>query len=147
MTRICVVITLVFWWATYLYGDPGEDAKRVELFHSRLQTIGIGNNTSIRVLLRDGETLRGMIDYLGATEVGIRDEFDHLRPVPLAGIVDFAARNETTGVRTASANRWRRATRLLWRRINGSGFDGLVPPGEVARFAIIEMIHGRGAIV
>jgi len=128
MTRFCALLVLLFCYAGYLYGDPVEDAKRVERFHDRLQTIGVGSSTSISVFLRDGEALKGTIDYLNATEVGIRDEFGHLRPVPLKGIVEFTAHNQDTHVKTASTNRWYRAARLFWRRMNGTGFDGLMSP-------------------
>lgn len=137
MTRICALLILIFCCVANLYGDPLEDAKRVERFHNRLQTIGTGSATSIWVFLRDGEALRGNIDYLNATEVGIRDEFGHLRPVPLKGIVDFTAQNRSTHVKTASTNRWRRAARLMWRHVYGPGFDGLASPLDATRFAII----------
>lgn len=130
MTRICSLIVLVLCSATFLYGDPVNDARRVELFHHRLETIGVGKMTSISMFLRDGETLKGHIDYLNATEIGIRDDFGHLRPVPLKGIVEFTAHNRSTRVKTASTNRWRRAARLVWRRVSGMGFDSLATPDD-----------------
>jgi len=123
MTRVLALVALVFCFATYLYGDPTQDeAKRVQLYHHRLETVGTGNATSLWVLLRDGETVKGTIDYLNPTEVGIRDAFGHLRPVPLRGIVQFTARNRRTGTRAASTNVLRRATRLLWYHMTGAAF-------------------------
>ena len=130
MTRFCALLVLVFCCASALYGDPIEDAKRAERFHDRLQTIGTGSATSISAFLRDGESLKGTIDYLNESEVGIRDEFGHLRPVPLKGIVDFTAHNQNTRVKTASTNRWRRAARVMWRHVYGPGFDGFMPPDD-----------------
>ena len=134
MTRLLAAILLFCCCSVVkLYADPAAgEARRVQLYHDRLQTIGTGNVTAISVFLRDGEALKGTIDYLNPTEVGIRDEFGHLRPVPLKGIVEFTARNRKTGVKTASTNRWRRATRLLWRRVNGVGFDAFSSSFELA---------------
>jgi len=132
MTRICVLFTLVCCFATHLYGDPVDDARRVERFHARMEAVGTGNATCIWVLLRDGETVKGDIDYLNASEVGIRDEFGHLRPVPLKGIVQFTAHNQKTGARAASTNVWMRTARLLWHRMTGAGFDSLTSPPDAA---------------
>lgn len=130
MPRICALIALVFCCATYLYGDPADDARRIERFHNQLQTVGTGNATSIWVLLKDGESLKGTIDYLSPTEVGIRDQFGHLRPVPLKGIVEFTAQNQSTHVKAASTARWKHAARLFWRRLTRMGFDGLTQPHD-----------------
>jgi hypothetical protein len=132
MTRICALVALVFCLATYVYGDPTEEAKRVERFHRRLEIVGAGNTTSIFVLLYDGETVKGMIDYLNATEVGIRDPFGHMRPVPLKGIVQFTAHNQKSGAKAASTNVWMRTARLLWHRMTGAAFDALASPPDVA---------------
>lgn len=132
MTRICALVALVLCLATYVYGDPGEDARRVERFHHRLETVGTGGTTSIFVLLCDGETVKGLIEYLNDSEIGIRDPFGHLRPVLLKGVVQFTARNRKTGARTASTNVWMRAARLLWHRMTGAGFDALTPPPRTA---------------
>jgi hypothetical protein len=123
MTRLLAMLVLVG-TAAVVFADPTEDALRAQRYHDRLQQVGSGPSTSIWVLLRDGESLKGTIEYLNATEVGIRDDFGHLRPVPLIGLVDFTARNQQTGVKAASTNRWRRAARLWWRRVNGANFDG-----------------------
>ena len=121
MTRICALLLCLF-SAGYLYAGPQEDAIRVARYHDRLQAVGVGGETSIRVLLRDGETLKGTIDYLHSNEVGIRDAFGDLRPVPLAGIVDFAAHNQVTGAKVASSNVLRRTAHLLLRHMSGTGF-------------------------
>ena len=147
MTRICALVALVFCLATYVYGDPNDDAKRVERFHQRLETVGTGSTTSIFVLLCDGETVKGTIEYLNANEVGIRDPFGHLRPVPLKGVVQFTAHNQKTGVKAASTNLWMRTARLLWHRMTGAGFEALSSPQEARRFVIIDEIQERGAIV
>jgi hypothetical protein len=107
-----------------LRADPNDDAKRVERYHDRLLTIGNGSATSIWVFLRDGETLKGNIDYLNATEVGVRDEFGHLRPVPLKGIMEFTAQNRSTRAKAASSSLWRRAALQIWLHMNGVSFAG-----------------------
>ena len=146
MTRICALVALVVCLATYVYGDPADDAKRVERFHQRLETVGAGSTTSIFVLLCDGETVKGTVEYLNDTEVGIRDPFGHMRPVLLKGVVQFTAHNQKTGVKAASTNVWMRTARLLWHRMTGAGFDALASQ-EARRFVIIDEIQQRGAIV
>jgi hypothetical protein len=123
-SRILTLCLLVL-CGIYAFADPGDEAQRIADYHERLQRIGIGPATSINVLLRDGETLKGIIDYLKESEIGIRDEFGHLRPVPLGGIREFDARNNTTKLRTASSNWWWRTAKLLWRHMNPTSFDGL----------------------
>ncbi len=146
MTRLCALVALVFCLATYVYGDPSDDAKRVERFHQRLENVGTGNTTSIFVLLCDGETVKGAIEYLNVSEVGIRDPFGHLRPVLLKGIVQFTARNQKTGAKAASTNVWMRTARMLWHRMTGAGFDALEAQ-QALRFVIIDSIQQGGAIV
>lgn len=141
MTRICAIVALVCCLATCVYGDPIDDARRVERFHQRLETVGTGSATFVFVLLCDGETWQGTIDYLNATEVGIRSELGHLRPVPLKGIVQFTARNRKTGVKAASTNIWMRTVRLLWHRMTGAAFDSLAAPQQASRFVIIDSIR------
>jgi hypothetical protein len=119
------LVALLCTCVTPLLAVPPDDTQRIAEYHARLERVGTGTDTSISVLLRDGESLKGTIDYLKDREVGIRDEFGHLRPVPLGGVREFEAHNNTTKVHTASSNRWWRTARLLWRRMNPSSFDGL----------------------
>ena len=122
ITRISA-LALVLCCASYLYAGPMEDARHMQQVHNRLLTVGVGKTTEIWVFLRDRETLKGTIDYLNDTEVGIRDSFGDLRPVPLMGVVEFTASNEKTGVKTESAGRFRRATHLWWLRVTGAYFS------------------------
>ena len=147
MTRICALVALIFCLATFMYGDPNDDAKRVERFHQRLEAVGTGSTTSLFVLLCDGETVKGTIEYLNVNEVGIRDPFGHLRPVLLKGVVQFTARNQQTGAKAASTNVWMRTARLLWHRMTGAGFEALTAAQEARRFVIIEWNQQGGAIV
>jgi hypothetical protein len=121
-TRISVLI-LFLSCATCLYGGPMEDAQRMQQCHDRLLTIGVGKTTEIWVYLRDRETLKGSIDYLNDTEVGIRDSYGDLRPVPLMGVMEFTASNQTTGAKAESAGRFRRATHMWWRRVSHAYFS------------------------
>lgn len=147
MIRSFALITLILGFAAALFADPTEEAQRVQRYHDRLQHVGTGATTTIWVLLRDGENLKGTIEYLNATEMGIRDEFGHNRPVLLKGIVEFTANNQKTGVRTASTNRWWRAARLWWRNVKGSANFNACAPQVAIRFAIIERSSQGGAIV
>lgn len=121
--RMLSALVLLLCCATYLYGGPMEDARRMQQVHDRLLTVGVGKTTEIWVFLRDRETLKGSIDYLNDTEVGIRDSFGDLRPVPLMGVIEFTASNEKTGAKTESAGRFRRATHLWWLRVTGAYFS------------------------
>jgi len=121
LTRSSALV-LILCCASYLFGGPMEDARRMQQVHDRLLTVGAGKTTEIWVFLRDHETLKGTIDYLNDTEVGIRDSYGDLRPVPLLGVIEFTASNETTGVKAESAGRFRRATHLWWRRMTGAYF-------------------------
>ena len=121
-TRISALV-LVLCCATYLYAGPMEDARRMQQVHDRLLAVGVGKTTEIWVFLRDRETLKGSIDYLNDTEVGIRDSYGDLRPVPLMGVLEFTASNETTGAKAESASRFRRATHLWWLRVTATYFS------------------------
>ena len=146
MIRTLATVVLVIACATFLYADPADDALRVQRYHDRLQQVGTGPDTSVWVFLRDGEELKGSIYYLSDTELGIRDDFGHRRPVLLKGIVEFTARNQHTGVKTASGAWWTRAARQWWRRVSGSNLNPWTP--QVARrFVIIDTIQQGGAIV
>jgi hypothetical protein len=127
---VLALAVIVLGGAESLRADPNDDAKRVERYHDRLLTIGSGTETSIWVFLRDGETLKGNIDYLNATEIGVRDEFGHLRPVPLKGIMEFTAQNRSTHVKTASSSVWHRAALQIWLHMNGVNFAGFAPPTD-----------------
>jgi hypothetical protein len=126
ITALLLAVTVIA-GSVPLRADPNDDAKRVERYHTRLLTIGSGSATSIWVFLRDGESLKGNIDYLNATEVGVRDEFGHLRPVPLKGIMQFTAQNRATHVKTASSSVWHRAALQIWLHMNGVNFAGFAP--------------------
>lgn len=123
MIRSFALAALVLAFATASYADPTEEALRVQRYHDRLQQVGTGPAASIWVFLRDGESLKGTIDYLNATELGIRDDFGHRRPVLLKGIVEFTAHNQKTGVKAASTNRLWRVARLWWRNVKGASFN------------------------
>jgi hypothetical protein len=129
ITALLLAVTVIA-GAVPLRADPNDDAKRVERYHDRLLTIGSGSETSIWVFLRDGESLKGNIDYLNATEVGVRDEFGHLRPVPLKGIMQFTAQNRSMHVKTASSSVWHRAALQIWLHMNGVNFAGFAPPTD-----------------
>jgi len=122
--RNFALAALVLSLATLVYADPTEEALRVQRYHDRLLQIGTGPKTSIWVFLRDGESMKGTIDYLNDTELGIRDEFGHRRPVLLKGIVEFTAHNQETGAKSASTNRFYRAARQWWRNVKGANFTG-----------------------
>ncbi len=147
MIRSFALAALILAFASALFADPTEDAQRVQRYHDRLQQVGTGPSTSVRVLLRHGESVKGSIEYLDATEMGIRDEFGHRRPVLLKGIVEFTARNQKTGVKTASTNRVWRAARLWWRNVKGSAnFNGWATLDAI-RFGLIGKSSQGGAIV
>ena len=147
MIRSFALATLFFALATALFADPTEEAQRVQRYHDRLQQIGTGPSTSVWVLLRNGENVKGAIEYLDAAEMTIRDEFGHRRPVLLKGIVEFTAHNQETGVKSASTNRLWRAAKLWWRNVkNGVNFSDWAP-SDAFRFGIIRKSSQRGAIV
>jgi hypothetical protein len=145
MSRVCAVFVLFLGCASLLYADPNEEALRVQRYHDRLEQVGTGPATSIWVLLRYGEELKGSIYYLNATEVGIRDEYGHRHPVLLKGLVEFTARNQKTGVKAASTNWWYRAARQWWRHVSGSTFSPWAPQ-EAQRFVIIDVIRRAVAL-
>ena len=146
MTRIAVTVALVLACASFLYADPTDEALRVQRYHERLQQIGIGPATSIWVLLLDGEELKGTIYYLDDSELGIRDDFGHRRPVLLKGIVEFTAQNQHTHLKAASRNWWHRTARQWWRHVSGSTMSPWTPQ-YAQRFVIIDRIQQDGAIV
>lgn len=146
MTRMLSTVFVLLACTTFLYADPTEEALRVQRYHDRLAQIGTGPATSIWVLLRDGEELKGAIYYLNASELGIRDEFGHRHHVLLKGIVEFTARNQGSGAKAASANWWYRTARQWWRRVSGSNGNPWLPQ-EARRFVIIEKLQQDGAIV
>ncbi len=128
MIRIVAIAVLVLACTSFLFADPGdEEALRVQRYHDRLEQVGLGPTTLIWVLLRDGENLKGVIYYLNDSELGIRDEFGHRHHVLLKGIVEFTARNQETGVKTASTNWWYRTARQWWRRVSGTNLNPWIP--------------------